>query len=81
MEPEGLLIDGARRATVTARELWWRARPPRPRRELPLARVKRRLELVVGALYGDTPSILPSDPPPFQAKPNRPSHSNRLKPL
>jgi nitric oxide reductase NorD protein len=27
--------------------------------------VKRRLELVAGALYGDTPSILPSDPPPL----------------
>ncbi|RPH73921.1 MAG: hypothetical protein EHM88_23510, partial [Candidatus Rokuibacteriota bacterium] len=64
MEPEGLLIDGARRASVAVRELWWRARPPQARGELPLARVKRRLELVVGALYGDTPPILPSDPPP-----------------
>jgi nitric oxide reductase NorD protein len=64
VEPEGLLFDGARRAAVAARELWWRARPPQARGELPLARVKRRLELVVGALYGDTPAILPSDPPP-----------------
>jgi nitric oxide reductase NorD protein len=64
VEPEGLLIDGARRATVAARELWWRARPTQARGELPLAHVKRRLELVVGALYGDTPAILPSDPPP-----------------
>ncbi len=64
MEPEGLLIDGARKAAVAARELWWRARPPQARGELPLARVKRRLELVVGALYGETPVILPSDPPP-----------------
>jgi nitric oxide reductase NorD protein len=64
VEPEGLLIDGARRAAVAARELWWRARPPRARGELPLARVKRRLELVTGALYGDAPAILPSDPPP-----------------
>ena len=64
MEPEGLLIDGARRAAVAAREIWWRARPPRTRGELPLARVKRRLELVAGALYGDAPAILPSDPPP-----------------
>ena len=59
MEPEGLLIDGARRAAVAARELWWRARPPRARDELPLTRVKRRLELVIGALYGDTPAIPP----------------------
>jgi nitric oxide reductase NorD protein len=64
VEPEGLLIDGARKVTVATRELWWRARPPRGRHELPLARVKRRLELVAGALYGDIPSILPSDPPP-----------------
>jgi nitric oxide reductase NorD protein len=49
---------------VAVRELWWRARPPQVRDELPLARVKRRLELVVGALYGDIPAILPSDPPP-----------------
>jgi nitric oxide reductase NorD protein len=64
VEPEGLLVDGAWRAAVAARELWWRARPPQARGELPLARVKRRLELVVGALYGDTPAILPSDPVP-----------------
>jgi nitric oxide reductase NorD protein len=64
VEPEGLLIDGARRAAVAVRELWWRARPPQARGALPLARVKRRLELVAGALYGDTPPILPSDPPP-----------------
>ena len=64
MEPEGLLIDGARKAAVAVRELWWRARPPRARGELPLTRVKRRLELLAGALYGDSPPILPSDPPP-----------------
>jgi nitric oxide reductase NorD protein len=64
VEPEGLLIDGARRAAVAARELWWRARPPRARAELPLARVRRRLELVAAALYGDTPAMLPSDPAP-----------------
>jgi len=64
VEPEGLLIDGARKAAVAVRELWWRARPSQVRDELPLARVKRRLELVIGALYGDIPAILPSDPPP-----------------
>ncbi len=64
MEPEGLLIDGARRAAVVARELWWRAPPPQARGELPLARVKRRLELVTGALYAEAPAIFPSDPPP-----------------
>src|SRR5262245_7636622 len=64
MEPEGLLIDGAQRAAVAIRELWWRARPPGASRQLPLLRVKRRLELLGGALYDDIPSILPSDPPP-----------------
>jgi nitric oxide reductase NorD protein len=64
VEPEGLLIDGARRAAVAVRELWWRNRPLPPAAGLPLARVKRRLELVAGALYGETPVILPSDPPP-----------------
>jgi nitric oxide reductase NorD protein len=63
-DPEGLLIEGARRAAVAARELWWRARSPEARRELPLARVKRRLELVVASLYGDPWPILPADPPP-----------------
>ena len=64
MEPEGLLIDGARRAAVAARELWWRARAPHAQSELPLERVRRRLELVTGALYADAPAIFPSDPPP-----------------
>jgi nitric oxide reductase NorD protein len=64
VEAEGLLIDGARRAAVAVRELWWRARPPPARRDLPLARVKRRLELLAGALCGAGPPILPSDPPP-----------------
>ena len=63
-EPEGLLIEGARRAAVAVRELWWRARPPEARQTLPLAHVKRRLELFVAALYRDPPPILPSDPPP-----------------
>ena len=64
VEPEGLLIEGARRATVVARELWWRARPPAGRVTLPLAHVKRRLELLVTALFGDTLPIVPADAPP-----------------
>jgi nitric oxide reductase NorD protein len=64
VEPEGLLIEGARRATVVARELWWRARPPGARGTLPLAHVRRRLELFVAALFGDVPPIVPVDPPP-----------------
>jgi nitric oxide reductase NorD protein len=63
-EPEGLLVEGARRAAVVARELWWKARPPAARRELTLAHVKRHVTLVVTALCGDAPPILPADPPP-----------------
>jgi nitric oxide reductase NorD protein len=63
-EPEGLLIEGARRAAVAARELWWRARSPATRGELPLSHVKQRLELFAAALYGAVPPIRPSDPPP-----------------
>jgi nitric oxide reductase NorD protein len=63
-DPEGLLIEGARRAAVAARELWWRARSPEMRREVPLARVRLRLELFVTALCGAPYSILPADPPP-----------------
>ena len=64
VEPEGLLIEGARRAAVAARELWWRARPPEARGMLPLAHVRRRLELVVAALFGDALPIVAIDPPP-----------------
>lgn len=63
-DAEGLVIEGARRAAVAARELWWRARPPEARATLPLAYVKRRLELFVAALYDHVPPILPADPPP-----------------
>lgn len=63
-EPESLLIEAARRATVAVRELWWRARSAPERGDLPLSRVKRRLDLVVGALYGGAPAIVPADPPP-----------------
>jgi nitric oxide reductase NorD protein len=63
-EPEELLIEGARRATVVARELWRRARPPEARREVSLIDVRRRLELVVAAIYGDVAPIVPADPAP-----------------
>ena len=63
-EPEGLLIEGARRAAVAARELWWRTRSPPARSELPLSRVRQRLELFTTALYDAAPPIRPSDPPP-----------------
>jgi hypothetical protein len=63
-EPEGLLVEGARLATIAARDLWWRLAPPRERTMLPLLRIRQRLELFLGALYVEAPSILPADPPP-----------------
>ena len=64
VDPEGLLIEGARRATLAAREVWWRARPRPARGTLPLAHVRRRLELVLAALFGTSLPIVPVDPPP-----------------
>ena len=63
-EPEGLLVEGARLATIAARDLWWRLAPPRERTVFPLVRIRQRLELFLGALYVGAPSILPADPPP-----------------
>ena len=63
-EPEGLLIEGARLATATARDLWWRVAPPSERVQLPLTRVRQRLEFFLGALYAGAPTLLPADAPP-----------------
>ncbi len=63
-EPEGLLIEGARRAALAARDVWRRSRPPEPGPTLPLAHVKRRTELFLIALYREALPILPADPPP-----------------
>lgn len=61
---EDLLVEGARRAAVAIRELWWRGRPEEERGEVPLERVKRRVDLFVSALSGHVLPILPADPPP-----------------
>jgi len=63
-EPEGLLVEGTRLATIAARDLWWRLAPPRECTVFPLVRIRQRLELFLGALYVGAPSILPADPPP-----------------
>ncbi len=63
-DPEGLLIEAARLATSAARDLWRRRSPPDGRSVLPLARVRQRLELFLGALYAEAPPIVPADPPP-----------------
>jgi nitric oxide reductase NorD protein len=63
-EPEGLIIEGARLATAGARDLWWCIRPPHEPPVLALVRVRRRLELFLRAVYGETIPILPADPDP-----------------
>ena len=61
---EDLLVEGARRATVAVRERWWHGRAAAERREIPLTRVKRRLDLFVTALCGLALPIEAADPRP-----------------
>jgi nitric oxide reductase NorD protein len=63
-EPEGLLIDGARIAVASARDLWCRVQPPAEAPVLTLERVRRRLELFLSALHGLTVALFPADPEP-----------------
>jgi nitric oxide reductase NorD protein len=65
-EPEGLIIEGARIAVTGARDLWWRVRPPAAPPVLALGLVRRRLALLLHALWGEPLAIYPSDeePPP-----------------
>jgi nitric oxide reductase NorD protein len=63
-EPEGLLIDGARIAIASARDLWWRVRPPTEAPVLALERVRHRLELLLAALHSRIIPIFPADPEP-----------------
>ena len=63
-EGEAIIIEGARFAVASARDLWWRVRPPAARAVVPLALLRRRLELLVHALCGEALSIHPSDADP-----------------
>ena len=63
-EPEGLVIDGARMAAAATRDLWRRARPRAAPPVLALERVRRRLELLLGALYGAAIPVVGADPEP-----------------
>ncbi|HUF28574.1 MAG TPA: VWA domain-containing protein [Gemmatimonadaceae bacterium] len=69
-EPEEVIIEGAHAATTFAARLWRRHRPGPPRVEL--AEVRPRLELLVGALFGDVPPIIVAEPPA------RPSFAGRI---
>ena len=61
-EPEEVIIEGAHAATEFAARLWRRHRPGPPRVEL--AEVRPRLELLVAAIFGDSPPIVPAEPAP-----------------
>jgi nitric oxide reductase NorD protein len=63
-EPEGVIIEGARIAFAGVRDLWWRARPAAGPRVLTLGQVRRRLELLLHALSGESLAIYPADPDP-----------------
>ncbi len=68
-EPEEIIVDAARYATVAARAIWNSQRGPDQR--LRLADVHRRLELLVAALFPDAPLIGVAEPPaplPFLAR-------------
>ncbi len=63
-EPEGLLVEGARLAAVAARDLWYRVRSAEEPPAVVLGRLRRRLELLLGALYDESLPILPADREP-----------------
>lgn len=69
-EPEEVILDGAHAAATMVGGLWRRNRVG-PRR-LELEDVRRRLELLVGALHADSPPISVAEPP------SRPSILGRL---
>jgi len=60
-EPEDVLLEGAHAATTFITRLWRRNRTGP--RELGLVDVRRRLELLIGALYGSTVPIVIADAP------------------
>ena len=60
-EPEDVILDGAHSATTVAARLWRRHRPGPARVEL--GEVRSRLELLVGAIFGSAPPIVPAEPP------------------
>src|SRR5262245_53024210 len=60
-EPEGLLIEGARLAVASTRDLWFRVRAVPGSPVVALGQVRHRLELLLRALYGETVPVLPAD--------------------
>ncbi len=62
-EPEEVLIEGAHLATRLTRDLWQRWRPSGNNRP-GLDGLRRRLQLVISALFGGETEIGPAEPPP-----------------
>jgi nitric oxide reductase NorD protein len=60
-EPEDVLLEGAHLATGFVAALWSRRRAEPER--VALAEVRPRLELLVAALYGESPPITVAEPP------------------
>jgi nitric oxide reductase NorD protein len=62
-EPEDLIVEGAMHAAVVVRELWRRRSENRGDEHLPLARVRRRLELLSSAAFPGTREIAAVEAP------------------
>ena len=63
-EAEDVIVDAARHATVYARSLWRRHRPaPQGFRELELADVAQRIELLLSAVFGAGFALRVAQPP------------------
>jgi len=60
-EPEDVLLEGAHAASTFVARLWRRRAPGPPRVEL--SEVRPRLELFLGAIFGESPPIVPAEPP------------------
>ncbi len=69
-EPEDVILEGAHAATAYAARIWRRHVPGPPRVEL--AEVRRRLELLCNALFGQSLPVIASEPMA------RPSFAGRL---
>lgn len=62
-EPEDVILDGAHKATLFARNLWLRRSASRPPDVLRLAEVRGRLEIFVNAAFGLPLRIIPAEEP------------------
>ncbi len=59
-EPEDVILEGAHHAATVATDLWRRRRSGKPRVELD--EVRRRLDLLLGAVFGDVLPLVVAEP-------------------